>query len=385
MKNLLIDFIPFQTVGGVGGAASFAKAIYDELFSSLPPDVHVMAAYDSTLPTTGRFDCQQLAKTWKITLVDISADTLASITQRLSVDTFFMAIAQFYTQYDLSGIACKVIMFIHDIYDWEKCDNRIDLVLSDRIIETRWLHVKRIINLCGGRWKKIHAKRYQKLMPLYIADNTKAYTVSEYSKYALEYYFPQCKDKISICYSPLKNKENGSAIDNRQLAELVESGKPYLLLLAANRIYKNASLLVKVFKRLHGDYPDLHMLTLKYGRSIGENHIDIDYLSDSDMEFAYQHSYMLVFASLLEGFGYPPIEAARHGVPTVASNVTSIPEILSYAGVYFSPFYPADLYRAIITMMRDRDKYAELSRKRYEEIVKRQQDDLKSLIAEILK
>ena len=30
--NILLDFIPFQHNGGVGGAASFAKAVYDEVF-----------------------------------------------------------------------------------------------------------------------------------------------------------------------------------------------------------------------------------------------------------------------------------------------------------------------------------------------------------------
>ena len=30
--SILLDFIPFQILGGVGGAASFTKAVYDEFF-----------------------------------------------------------------------------------------------------------------------------------------------------------------------------------------------------------------------------------------------------------------------------------------------------------------------------------------------------------------
>ena len=134
--NLLIDFIPFQTQGGYGGAASFAKAVYDELFATRDADVQVFAAYDATLPTEGRFDCHQLANQWGIRLVDISTMPLAEVISSNSVDTFFIAIGQFYAKYDLRDIKCKVIMFIHDIFDVERCDNRIDLMLSDKFNES---------------------------------------------------------------------------------------------------------------------------------------------------------------------------------------------------------------------------------------------------------
>lgn len=382
--NLLIDFIPFQTIGGVSGAASFTKAVYDELFASLPSDINVMAVYDSALPIDGRFNCQELAKTWNITIIDISTETLSSITQRFPVDTFFIAIGQLYAKYDLRDIKCKVIMFIHDIFDVERCDNRIDLMLSDKINESSLQYAKRLFNLWSGRWQRQQRKRYEQVIQLFSAANTIPYTVSEYSRSALEYYFPQCTNGIRICYSPLKNQEKPAPIEHPKLAQLVQSGKPYLLMLAANRIYKNPSTVVKVFRKLQEEYPDLHLLTLKYGKSTSPRHIDIDYLSDADLEHAYKHAYALVFGSFFEGFGYPPIEAARHGIPTVASNVTSIPEILGDAGIYFSPFYPADLYRAIKTMMNNREKYVELTRKRYKEVTSRQQNDLKLLIEVLL-
>ena len=221
-------------------------------------------------------------------------------------------------------------------------------------------------------------------MQLFSAANTIPYTVSEYSRSALEYYFPQCANKIRICYSPLKSQEPAVPIEHPKLAQLVQSGKPYLLMLAANRIYKNPSLVVKVFSKLQEEYPDLHLLTLKYGKSTSPRHIDVDYLNDADLEHAYKHAYALVFGSFFEGFGYPPIEAARHGTPTVASNVTSIPEILGDAGIYFSPFYPADLYRALKLVLADRDTYAMKSRQRYEQICKRQRSDLEKLIQAII-
>ena len=383
--SILLDFIPFQILGGVGGAASFTKAVYDEFFRRKPAEVRVLAAYDATLPVEGRYDCHKIAEAWGITLIDISTQTLVEVIRREAVNTFFIAIGQFYSRFDLKGIDCKTIMFIHDIFDVERCDNRIDLILSDKQHESRWKRAKRWINLLSGRWDRRKEETYQHIMPLFTAEKTIPYTVSAYSKSALEYYFPQCKNKVRICYSPLNEKgcEVGG-IQNPQLSSLIEKGKPFLLMLAANRIYKNAALLMKVFTRLQNEYPDLHLLTLKYGKSISDRHIDINYLSDSDLEIAYQHAYILVFASFFEGFGYPPIEAARYGTPTVASNVTSIPEILGNAGVYFSPFYPSDLYHAIKIMMEKRDLYVEAAQKRYQEVLKRQQEDLERLIIEIL-
>ena len=155
-------------------------------------------------------------------------------------------------------------------------------------------------------------------------------------------------------------------------------------MLAANRMQKNPHTLLKVFKRLLVDYPDLHLLTLKYGHSIHPQHIDIPFLTDSDLEYAYKYAYALVFASYFEGFGYPPIEALRYGTPTVASNVTSIPEILGEAGVYFSPFYPADLYRALNDVLQNRDRYKKAIVQRYTEITQKQQNDLGKLVSEIL-
>lgn len=127
----------------------------------------------------------------------------------------------------------------------------------------------------------------------------------------------------------------------------------------------------------------MHLITLKYGRSIGENHIDIPYLSDSDLENAYEKATALFFGSFFEGFGYPPIEAAKYGTPCVAANVTSIPEILGNAGTYFSPIYPADLYRSLAVAIDNREAMVSLVKERYETIKRVQENHLRQLIEEL--
>lgn len=382
--NILLDFIPFQNAGGVGGAASFTKAVFDAVIARCDTSIHLYAMYDAKVPVGRQYDYRQMAQKHGVTLLDLSSAPISEYVDHHKIDTLFISIGQFYANYDLEGIRCKVVMFIHDIFNVEGDDNKVDLLIHDPNIETTLQRCKRLVNVFSGRWKRQMQKAYQTIIPLYSAPNTVAYTVSEYTRSSLAYYFPNIKKDIHVCYSPAREILMDKSVEAASLSKLIESGKPYLMLIAANRRYKNAHILVKVFKRLLADHPDLHLLTLKYGRSIHPQHLDISFLSDSDLEHAYRHAYALVFASFFEGFGYPPIEAIKHGTPVVASNVTSIPEILGEAGLYFSPFYPADLYKALSLLLDNRDMLNVEMKRQFEKISRRQHDDLCQLVEQIL-
>ena len=381
--NILIDFIPFQHLKGVSGAASFTKAVYDELFMHIPEGTNVFAVYDSNLPIGGRYDCQKMATKWAVQLTDIGTQSLSSIVCDQHIDVFFLSIGQLYNRYDLTGIHCKIVMFIHDIFDAERTDNLIDATIHDSITESKWNWIKRLANIFTGRGKHIVEKKYSRIIPLYAAENTVAYTVSYYSRNSLRYYFPEIKKDIKVCYSPLKTVNRLADIENDALKKFLATGKKYLLMVSANRVEKNAATVIKVFNRISQEHPDLCLLTLKYGFTVGPNHIDIAYLSDSDLEYAYEHALALLFPSYFEGFGYPPVEAMKYGTPVIVSNVTSISEVVGNSGIYFSPFYPADLYRAINSLLEKAPDASKLLN-RYEEVRASQQAHLKSLIEDLL-
>jgi glycosyltransferase involved in cell wall biosynthesis len=271
-------------------------------------------------------------------------------------------------------------MFIHDIFDCERLDNRLDLLIHDNRTESWQKYISRCSNLFTGRWKRQLNRLYSNIMPLYSAPNTIAFSVSDYSANAIRYYFPEVKKNIEVCYSPLKKVNVCESVENEILRELVSSGEPYLLMIAADRRYKNPQNMMKVFMKVAQEYPHLHLLTLRYGHTIHPQHHDIHFLSESDLENAYKHAHALFFGSFFEGFGYPPIEALKYGTPTVASNVTSIPEILGDAGIYFSQFYPADIYRAIQLVIQNRDMKRDVITRRYEEVTRRQEEDLRHLV-----
>jgi glycosyltransferase involved in cell wall biosynthesis len=62
-----------------------------------------------------------------------------------------------------------------------------------------------------------------------------------------------------------------------------------------------------------------------------------DYLDEATRLALLRASSLFVFASRYEGFGLPPLEAMAEGVPVIASNAASLPEILGDAALLVAP------------------------------------------------
>lgn len=74
----------------------------------------------------------------------------------------------------------------------------------------------------------------------------------------------------------------------------------------------------------------------------------------------------LVFPSLYEGFGFPPLEAMSHGTPVIASWSTSLPEVVGDAGLLVSPYKPHELAHAMRMIADHEDVREDLSRRGFE-------------------
>jgi glycosyltransferase involved in cell wall biosynthesis len=70
-------------------------------------------------------------------------------------------------------------------------------------------------------------------------------------------------------------------------------------------------------------------------------------VSDEMLPTLYRGAQMFVFPSLYEGFGLPPLEAMACGTPVAASRISSIPEILGEAAVYFDPYSVEEIAESI--------------------------------------
>jgi glycosyltransferase involved in cell wall biosynthesis len=82
---------------------------------------------------------------------------------------------------------------------------------------------------------------------------------------------------------------------------------------------------------------------------------------DADLAGLYSRSDLLVLPSLYEGFGLPPLEAMACGTPVVCARTSSLPEVVGDAGLLVAAGRPDELADAIVDLLSDRAKRAELS------------------------
>ncbi len=81
--------------------------------------------------------------------------------------------------------------------------------------------------------------------------------------------------------------------------------------------------------------------------------IFLGYVPEEDVPGIYNAANLFVLPSIYEGFGLPPLEAMACGVPVVTSNSSSLPEVVSDAGIMVDPYDSAALANAIDQVLSD--------------------------------
>lgn len=74
-----------------------------------------------------------------------------------------------------------------------------------------------------------------------------------------------------------------------------------------------------------------------HAMALGSRVTLLDHCDDATLRRYVRHATALVFPSLYEGFGLPPLEAMAAGCPVIASRAASIPEVCGAAAIYFDP------------------------------------------------
>ncbi len=87
------------------------------------------------------------------------------------------------------------------------------------------------------------------------------------------------------------------------------------------------------------------------------------FVPEQDLPALYSAASVFVFPSLYEGFGLPPLEAMACGTPVVASNTSSLPEVIGDAGVLVNPFSIDEIVGAMRSVLKSKSRQREMSYK----------------------
>jgi len=171
----------------------------------------------------------------------------------------------------------------------------------------------------------------------------KVITVSEFCRQELMERWDLPVDQVEATYEAARKVYRP--------AKKKASGAPTLLFVSAIHPRKNLGRLIRVWERLRaGRFPDLRLRVVGpagwlAGGDLGELKRAVakggavweGAKTEEELRQAYCESTMLVYPSLYEGFGLPPLEAMACGCPVVCARSGSLPEVCGGAAEYFDP------------------------------------------------
>jgi glycosyltransferase involved in cell wall biosynthesis len=153
---------------------------------------------------------------------------------------------------------------------------------------------------------------------------------------------------VTFCAIPLKKLSMihlgvGShfykILDKRKLdafAKKYNLPASYLLVVGNGKPHKNLNRLFTAFSQVSCD--DFLVVVGCENKMSQDKFRFLGFIPDEEMPFVYSLAKALVFPSLYEGFGLPPLEAMACGCPVIASKAASLPEICGNAVEYVDPY-----------------------------------------------
>jgi glycosyltransferase involved in cell wall biosynthesis len=138
--------------------------------------------------------------------------------------------------------------------------------------------------------------------------------------------------------------------------------EPFLLYPANRWPHKNHDRLFEALRLIRRERPELRLVLTGAGHEGKPAPEGVDArgrVPQDELVRLYQTASALVFPSLYEGFGQPPIEAMATATPVACSNTTSLPEVVGDAARTFDPTSPEAIAEAVLDLLRDPAPYVE--------------------------
>ena len=205
-------------------------------------------------------------------------------------------------------------------------------------------------------------------------------TVSHSAKKDLVKLLGISEEKIEVIYHG-SELETPELKDKSYLEPVQNKGKsdvPYILWVGRMYGHKNLTRLLYAYNKLIKAYQGIkHRLVLCGMKSWGypsfaktmedlnleDKVIFKGYVPDGELKSMYSNASLFVFPSLVEGFGFPILEAMSHGVPVVTSNCGAMVEIAGDAALLVDPYSVDEIAEAMHRVLTDESLRATLIKK----------------------
>jgi glycosyltransferase involved in cell wall biosynthesis len=143
--------------------------------------------------------------------------------------------------------------------------------------------------------------------------------------------------------------------------------EPFLLYPANRWPHKNHERLFEALALIRRQRPDVRLVLTGVGHEGKPAPAGVESrgrVSDAELVELYRTASALVFPSLYEGFGQPPIEAMACGCPVAASNRTALPEICGDAARYFDPTSAEEIASTVLDVLAEPSELVSRGRER---------------------
>jgi glycosyltransferase involved in cell wall biosynthesis len=190
--------------------------------------------------------------------------------------------------------------------------------------------------------------------------------ISNHTKSDLVHFFDIDPDRIVVCHLGVIR-----VAPQPKLVDVLAAAEPFLLYVGNRWGYKNFLQLIEAYGRSQSARDGVRLIAFGQEKPSPEELAAIDarrvshlvsFASGDDAALAshYATAVGLVYPSLDEGFGLPPLEAMNHACPVAASETGAIPEVVADAALLFDPVSPDAMGEAIDRLTFDQDLRAHL-------------------------
>lgn len=201
------------------------------------------------------------------------------------------------------------------------------------------------------------------LIPFLIRASKGIICDSENTKKDIEDYYNIRKKPIFVVHPGIDNKKFTPR--EKGLSRRKYGLNRYICHVGEMRPYKNLERAIEAFGRLNlkdyefvlvGNKTSFYHSQLERfikGLRLEDRVKFLGYVPNKDLPHIYSDAAVLVFPSLYEGFGFPPLEAMSCGCPVIASTAASIPEVCGKAAYYVNPYSISSIEEGLHKVLSD--------------------------------